>query len=303
MNNLTIRKMRILLAAVEEGSFTRASVRENISQPAATIVINEIEESIGAQLFERRGNVRQAKVTDAGRLVTETFARIVAVYDSETSSIDELIGGKFSASRVLLQRGFSDSLCGAWILSVGEAFSPCQISVETLERPQIVDAIRGREASIGLIDGMAEDERCEQIELGRYSLVLATPTPHAETDTGAIDDWELIPRGSVVFGDLNSPLERRLKREIESNGGAFDSLMRVTNAVAIARIMRESGRPAIVPDLLIPVLNDLCPCHASGLPGPSLEGSIGLVAPWGMLGKAGLLCAVQSKCFDSAHVV
>ncbi|MFK7943704.1 MAG: LysR family transcriptional regulator, partial [Paracoccaceae bacterium] len=156
MSNLSIRKMRIYLAAVAEGNFTRASVRENISQPAATIVINEIEETIGAQLFLRRGNAREAKVTEAGRMVTETFARIVSVYDNETSSIDDLTGGKLKPSRILLQRGFSDSLRGAWILSIGTAFSPCQISFETLDRAQIVGAVRGREAAIGLIDGMAD---------------------------------------------------------------------------------------------------------------------------------------------------
>jgi DNA-binding transcriptional LysR family regulator len=45
MSNLSVRKMRIFLAAVEEGSFTLASARENVSQAAETIVINEIEET------------------------------------------------------------------------------------------------------------------------------------------------------------------------------------------------------------------------------------------------------------------
>lgn len=298
MNNISVRKMRIYLAAVEEGNFTRAAVRENISQPAATIVINEIEETIGAQLFERRGSVRQAKVTEAGQMVTETFARIVSGYDSEISSIGEMVGGGSKINRVLLQRGFSDSLSGAWILSISEAFAPCQISVETLERSQIVDAIQGREAAVGLIEGHADHDRCEQVQLGTYALVLAVPTTEGKAPAiEPLEDWTEVPTDCLLFGDLNPQLSRKLKRQMEPEGVEMDRLMKLSCPSAMARIMRETGRAAIVPDVLVPALSSICPCETRVLPGMVLDGAIGMVAPWGTLGRSGLANVTDGACF------
>lgn len=299
MSNLSVRKMRIFLAAVEEGSFTRASVRENISQPAATIVINEIEETVGTHLFQRRGNVRRAKVTDSGRVVTETFARVVSVYDSEVSSIGDIVGGKREVSRVLLQRGFSDFLCGSWIMSLRKALTPCQISFETMERGQIVDAIHGRDATIGLIDGISDDDRCEQIRLGSYKLVLASPRAGSDATPAVLDGWDQAPSDCMIFGDLNPRLARRLKRQMEAAGLAYDHMMLVSNVATIAQIMQAAGHPVIVPDVLVPALDRVCPCHISALPGQDLEESIGVVAPFGVLARAGLPRILQQDRLEA----
>ena len=47
MQNISIKKMRVMLASVEEGSFTRASAKQNISQPATSIIIQDIETQAG----------------------------------------------------------------------------------------------------------------------------------------------------------------------------------------------------------------------------------------------------------------
>lgn len=298
MSNLSVRKMRIFLAAVEEGSFTRASVRENISQPAATIVINEIEETVGTHLFLRRGNVRQAKVTDAGRQVAETFARVVSVYDNETSAIGDISGARARTSRVLLQRGFCDFMSGSWFLSLREALAPHQVCLETLDRGQIVDAIHGREAAIGLIDGLSDDDRCEHMRLGSYKLVLASPVASPKE---GIDSWEELPADCVVFGDLNPRLARRLERQVKAAGVNYGNLMMVSSAANIAQIMEAAGHSAIVPDVLVRTLSRACPCIVQDLPGPALEETIGVVAPLGTLARSGLRNILETEQFGNQH--
>ncbi|MEL6220604.1 MAG: LysR family transcriptional regulator, partial [Pseudomonadota bacterium] len=157
--------MRIYLAAVEEGSFTRASIREGISQPAASIIINEIEETIGCALFERRGTVRKAEVTETGQLVAETFSRIITGYDSELGAIAELSSGRRTASRILFQRSFAEALSGSWMLGLGNLLNTSRLSYETCERSTVIDSIRSREAVVGVIDGSIEDERSDHVQV------------------------------------------------------------------------------------------------------------------------------------------
>lgn len=299
MNNISIRKMRVFLAAVEEGNFTRASVRENISQPAATIIINEIEETIGCQLFCRRGSVREARVNDAGGQVTDTFARIVASYESEITSIFEIAKGKASSRRVLLQRGFSDSLSGNWMLAVSKAFAPSQIVFEALERGKIVEAVRGREAVLGVVDGVSEDERCEHLQVGTYNMVLASMSSQPDTAMPIMESWGDLPGDSIIFEDLNPQLSRKLRRQISTASVDENSMLRISGAVPLAQMMRQTGRAAIVPDILVPFLNRFQPCSAKRLPGPNMQSSFGIIAPWGNLTRNKLLSAIQGSCFDA----
>ena len=85
--------MRILISTAAEGSFTRGAIKENISQPAATIIINNLEEMFGTHLFVRQGTVRKAYLTEAGRKVTNTFSRIVTGYDVELSNFNKKKNG------------------------------------------------------------------------------------------------------------------------------------------------------------------------------------------------------------------
>src|SRR3954447_10763393 len=62
---MTFAQLRVLLAVVDEGSFTAAAARVSISQPAVSRAIANLEAELGAPLLTRgRG---EARLTDAGR--------------------------------------------------------------------------------------------------------------------------------------------------------------------------------------------------------------------------------------------
>ncbi len=63
--DITLRQLRYLISLAEEGNFGRAAAAVNVSQPALSVQIRELESAIGTQLFERRA--REVVVTPAGR--------------------------------------------------------------------------------------------------------------------------------------------------------------------------------------------------------------------------------------------
>jgi LysR family hydrogen peroxide-inducible transcriptional activator len=64
MNNLTIKQLRYFEAVANQQHFGRAAQVCNISQPAISVQIKELEESLGQTLFERRA--RQVCLTSFG---------------------------------------------------------------------------------------------------------------------------------------------------------------------------------------------------------------------------------------------
>jgi DNA-binding transcriptional LysR family regulator len=78
-----IRQLRTFVAVAEELSFSRAAIRLTIAQPAVSQQVMQLEKSLDAHLFERRGN--RIELTDAGRSLYADAPRLLAdVADAAT---------------------------------------------------------------------------------------------------------------------------------------------------------------------------------------------------------------------------
>jgi DNA-binding transcriptional LysR family regulator len=67
---MEIRHLKTFVAVAEELSFTRAAKRLNLSQPPVSLQIRELEEELGAKLFERGGQ-RRISLTPAGKVLLD----------------------------------------------------------------------------------------------------------------------------------------------------------------------------------------------------------------------------------------
>lgn len=70
----TLRQLRSLTALAEEGHFGRAAAAVNISQPALSVQIRELEAALNARLVER--GRREAVLTPTGREIVSRARRI-----------------------------------------------------------------------------------------------------------------------------------------------------------------------------------------------------------------------------------
>jgi len=94
MINLTLKQLRYLEALARHGHFGRAADACAISQPALSMQIKELEESLGLELFER--GARQVRLTSFGeefaRRVRDILRSIDELGDLAHASRDRLVG-------------------------------------------------------------------------------------------------------------------------------------------------------------------------------------------------------------------
>lgn len=76
MRSLNLDHLRALDDVVRLGSFSAAARKLNLSQPAVSLQIRELESRVGVRLVERMG--KRAFATEAGRALIEHGARITA---------------------------------------------------------------------------------------------------------------------------------------------------------------------------------------------------------------------------------
>ena len=76
---MNIRQMQIFRALCEELNFTKTAARLNMTQPAVSHVVAELERETGTPLFDRIG--RRIYLTAAGKLLLEKITRLLELYD------------------------------------------------------------------------------------------------------------------------------------------------------------------------------------------------------------------------------
>ena len=69
--DVELRRLRALVAVVDEGTFGRAASRLGFTQSSISQQIAALERSVGGPVFERQGGPRAARLTSLGELVLE----------------------------------------------------------------------------------------------------------------------------------------------------------------------------------------------------------------------------------------
>ena len=77
--NATIKHLRAFLSVARNRSFTRAALELHLSQPSLTMIIRQLEDIVGAGLFER--TTRTIALTPEGNDLVPTAERLVYDFD------------------------------------------------------------------------------------------------------------------------------------------------------------------------------------------------------------------------------
>ena len=173
MNNLTLRQLRYFEALARHAHFGRAADACAISQPALSVQIKELEETLGVRLFERSS--RQVRLTGFGEEFSERASAILR-------SVDDL-GDMARAAH----EGFSGRLRLGFIPTIAPYLLPTIIGRLTHAYPGLEIQLREtqtsnlmRELSDGRLDTAilalpVSEPRFEEVELFRENFVLVRP--------------------------------------------------------------------------------------------------------------------------------
>jgi LysR family transcriptional regulator, benzoate and cis,cis-muconate-responsive activator of ben and cat genes len=89
---IDVRHLRYFMAVAAERSFTKGAERLNMAQPPLSRRIQEIEEELGARLFDR--NTKPLALTSAGHLFYEESVQILQRVDQMRSSMTRFVIGE-----------------------------------------------------------------------------------------------------------------------------------------------------------------------------------------------------------------
>ena len=151
---ITFRQLETFAAVARLGSFTRAAEALHLTQPAVSIQIRQIADTIGLPLFEQIG--REIVLTAAGDELLSTVRALDDVWNRFESAIDALKGMKRGRLRVALvttAKYFLPRLLGAFC----QRYPEIDIELEIANREKIVERLRSNQDDLYIMSYPPDD--------------------------------------------------------------------------------------------------------------------------------------------------
>ncbi|QRM55002.1 LysR family transcriptional regulator [Sinorhizobium sp. BG8] len=154
-HNLDWNLLRTFVVVVEEGSITRAANRLLLQQPAVSMALKRLEQSVGHKLIDRRPG--RFELTEAGsrlhRLCREIFTAVVRLPEAVELSGDEVTGH-------VTIHSVSHALNPQWdsaLASFFRLYPKVTIGITVETTADVISAVERGVATLGLSDGIIPD--------------------------------------------------------------------------------------------------------------------------------------------------
>jgi DNA-binding transcriptional LysR family regulator len=174
--DLNLREIRAFVAVAHAGNFTRAAAQLHLSQPALTVQIRQLEETVGARLFDR--NSRSVALTQTGRELLPILRRSLDDMERVLRDARALGEGMGGTIRLACLPTFAASVLPDLIRAFREQVPRAGFQIRDAVASTVVDLVRNEEVDIGLTGGDVIDASLEILHSGSDQLVAVCPRTH-----------------------------------------------------------------------------------------------------------------------------
>lgn len=173
---MELRHLRCFLAVAEELHFARAAERLHIEQSPLSRAIKELEEELGARLFNR--TTRSTRLTRAGQLFLKHVPRVFTALDQARGSVQAAAAGFHDQLRLALSDGITRPRLTALLAQCRE--EEPEVDIRLFEVP-LVQQLRGLHDDVydlGFAQSGEVDDGILAHPVWKDPIVVAMPSRH-----------------------------------------------------------------------------------------------------------------------------
>ncbi|MFU1715605.1 LysR substrate-binding domain-containing protein [Bacillus amyloliquefaciens] len=233
---MELRTIKTFHTIVQSGSFYKAAEILNYSQPTISMRIKQLEQDVGAQLFERG---KKLKLTRAGRLFHERAGQLLAQYEVLDHTLADIRQGQAG----LIQIGISEPTASLIFPAVLRGFlnDYPDMSVNV----SVDDA---NTCSRKLLEGAIDFAVCGEPELilenyfdpffhDSLNVIVSDRHPLAAKTSINLEDLE---DECLIFTPANCPIRIQIEQHLQRSIGSRYRKMELTSSMAHQYYVREN---------------------------------------------------------------
>jgi DNA-binding transcriptional LysR family regulator len=174
--SMNLNHLAVFHAVAETGGMRLGAERLDVSQPAVSKQVQELERALGLHLFDRIG--RRVRLSQAGEILADYARRLFALAEEAERAMAEVR----TVGRGRLAIGASTTIGSYLLPGVLAEFWGRRPGVEVLVRientEQVHRRLAGHELDLGLTEGLVEQDELESEVFHQDELVLIAAPGH-----------------------------------------------------------------------------------------------------------------------------
>jgi LysR family transcriptional regulator, transcriptional activator of the cysJI operon len=250
MNSLNIESLRLFYLVVEEGSISQAARLSNISQPAATKQIHQLENNYGALLFNRTEG--RLKLTEAGNALYPFAKEIVTEYYRSKETVQQVIGNNEESLSVGASLTIGEYLLPEALGNFKKNYPNIKLSLHIGNTPAILEKLENNVIDLALVEGLVDGKSFDTKKFADDELILICPPDHNFTDRTEIEIQELT-KEQMIWRESTSGTRLIVESALKRRGilDHMDSYMELGSTQAIKSAVEASLGISILPRITV----------------------------------------------------
>jgi len=248
--NVTVRQLEAFLRLAACRSFSDAARQVGLSQPAFSLSIRRLEETVGARLFDR--DTRRVALTSEGGEFLPVAQRLVADWTAAFSDLRDLIAKGRGQVVVAALPSLAAALLPATLARYAASYPGIELGVRDVPPDEVLKLIKTGKADLGLsVDpGKADDLVFEPLLSDSFVLVCRADHPLAADGPAS---WADLARHPFVAMAHATSVRQHVDVALGQAGVHLPTVIEVHQLATLSGMVAAGLGASALPSLCLPV--------------------------------------------------
>lgn len=173
--HVTFRQLKVFEAVARHLSYTRAADELHLTQPAVSMQVKQLEDSIGLPLFDKLG--KKIFLTEAGHEL-QRYSRSISQQLAEAETVLEDLKGGQRGQLKLTVLATANYFMPEFLAKFGRKYPHIRIILDVTNRAGALHQLRNNETDVAIMGQPPDDLELDSTSFRKNPLVVVAPIDH-----------------------------------------------------------------------------------------------------------------------------
>ena len=213
---MQLEHLELFLKIAKEKSISKVAEASHISQPALSLQMQKIEDTLGCRLFERSN--RGIQLTDAGDLMKRYAEQLIFTYNQFLEELRNLRNNN-ETCRVIATQVAANYAIPCTLVKAKEHFPGFTFTLSSMSSHEVIRHVMDNQADIGFIVGEANEPDLYCRNIISDQIVLVAAKDYKVADSLTLEELKKYP---LILLDEHYSSYRMIEQQLKIMGFALD---------------------------------------------------------------------------------
>ncbi|WP_263140084.1 LysR family transcriptional regulator [Pseudomonas sp. RIT-PI-AD] len=270
---MTVKQLRAFLAVAQHLSFAQAGERLHLSQPALSLAIKSLEESLGGPLLVR--TTRSVALTPEGETLLPVARRLLADWDNAEELVRQHFTLQLGKVSIAAMPSFAGNLLPMALRRFRDRHPRVNVAVHDVINEEVLEMVRNRRVELGVAFEPESLESLDFIPFYTDRFVAVVPGDSALVARDRVSWAELLEDPFITL-QRPSAVRLLLEERVSARHGRLPVAFESHQLVTVGRMVAQGLGVSAVPSLCIRQMEELG-ARCVALHDPQVERRVGLL--------------------------